>query len=533
MTSLARRAWWTVGAVLSWLLLLGLAIPSPSHAIPHTCAGKRATIVSNAKRIVGTRGNDVIVAGRRANVIVGRGGNDTICGGGGRDRIFGGRGNDRLYGGGGRDRLHGGRGNDRLHGGRGSDRLEGGPGDDRLRGGRGNFDVLHGGAGSDRLDGGPGRHDVASFRGAGGPVVVDLGAGRVDGAESDRLRRIEDAVGGTGDDLLIGSERSLNRLDGGPGDDTLRAAGPGDLAFGGPGSDVCDGFAATVSCGPGRSRAVPRVELYAGIDAVTSLVISGTDAADAVEVSRAGGAYTVSSVGGDAAVRLDEPASGACAQLAPGTVSCAGAVAAIQANLRGGDDSFAVGAGVPARVETIADGGPGSDTLVGGPGDDILFGGDDRAPDTLVGGPGADVLFGVNIFHPRRPSGAARMFGGPGDDLLVGGQPCDGDLFHGGRGVADSASFARVRNRGVHVVARIGGRVFDPDVRSCSSRRIHRSIERIEGSPGPDRLFGDSGDNVLMGRGGDDFLHGRGGRDRCFGGGGRDRLRSCEAGSRR
>jgi len=532
MTSfLARRAWWTVGAALSWLLLLGLAIPSASDAKRAACAGKRATIVSNAKRIVGTRGNDVIVGGPGANRIFGRGGNDTICGGGGRDRIFGGRGNDRLYGGGGNDRLHGGRGNDRLHGGRGSDRLEGGPGDDRLFGGRGHFDVLHGGAGSDRLDGGPGRHDVASFRGAGGPVVVDLGAGFARGAESERLLRIEDAVGGTGDDLLVGSERSVNRLDGGPGDDVLRAAGPGDLAFGGPGSDDCQGFAATVSCGPGRSRAVPRVELYAGIDAVTSLVVSGTDAADEITVTRDGGAYTVTAVGGGAAVRLDEPVSGACAQVAVETVSCVGAIAAIQANLRGGDDSLRVGAGVPAGVETIADGGPGSDTLVGGPGADVLFGGDDRDPDTLVGGRGADVLFGVNVLHPRRPSGAARMFGGPGDDLMVGGQPCGGDLFHGGPGRADSASFARVRNSGIHVVARIGGRVLDPDVHPCLPGRIHRSVERIEGSPGSDRLIGSPGDDVLMGRGGDDFLDGRGGRDRCYGGAGRDRLRACEAGS--
>ena len=124
------------------------------------------------------------------------------------------------------------------------------------------------------------------------------------------------------------------------------------------------------------------------------------------------------------------------------------------------------------------------------------------SPDTLEGGGGDDVLYGVNIFHPRRDSGAATMRGGPGDDLLIGGQPCDGDLFDGGAGNNDSASFARVRNSGIFVKATIGGAVTDPDVSGCNAGHIEDSVEKIEGSPGPDILIGDEAPNTLLGRGG-------------------------------
>lgn len=173
------------------------------------------------------------------------------------------------------------------------------------------------------------------------------------------------------------------------------------------------------------------------------------------------------------------------------------------------------------------DGGPGSDWLRGGPGGDTLYAGDDGDPDTLAGGGGDDAIFGINILHPRLSSGAATLVGGAGDDLLIGGQPC-GDLFHGGQGDNDSASFARVRNAGTVVRAAIGGRVFDPDAGYCGSSRIDGSVEKIEGSTGPDVLIGSAGADTLLGRGGADLLDARGSDDRCIGGRGNDRPRRCE-----
>jgi Ca2+-binding RTX toxin-like protein len=537
-------------AGLAWLLagLLALAATPAADAAAATCGGKQATIVSDAQKIVGTKAPDMIVAGPGDNTIYGMGGNDTICGGDGNDTIYGGRGNDTLFGEGGNDTLYGERGSDDLDGGAGEDRLFGatgndelnggpgdhdqlvsGPGDDSLSGGEGDFDVLTGGPGNDSIDGGPGAHDIASYAGTGGAVSIDLGAGTVSGAESEHLTGIEDAIGGSGDDTLIGSTASANRLDGGPGSDHLVAAGSADDAFGGPGSDTCTGFSTETSCGPMAGGSGTAVELYQSIDEATSLIVTGNGGVDDATVSFSDGTYTVQGAPGGNPVLLGDPGSGSCSRdQGANSVSCQGEVSSIQASLGAGDDTFAIDSSVPAGVSATIDGGPGSDTLRGGEGEDTIYAGDDRVPDTLEGGGGDDVLYGVNIFHPRRDSGAAGMFGGPGDDLLIGGQPCDGDLFDGGPGDNDSASFARVHNSGIFVQATIGGTVLDPDVAGCDAGHIEDSVEKIEGSPGNDVLSGDEGANTLLGRGGDDRLDGKGGFDNCVGGTGDNEVANCE-----
>jgi hypothetical protein len=410
--------------------------------------------------------------------------------------------------------------------------LRGGPGAESLGGGYGEFVGGPGGPGNDSIDGRPGGHDIASYAGTGGAVTIDLEAGTVGGAEGEQLNGIEDAIGGSGDDTLIGSSVPPNRLDGGPGNDHLVAAGPGDEAFGGPGSDTCGGgFATETSCGQMAGGAGTAVELYESTDGSTSLIVTGSSGANNATVSFAGGTYTVRDAPGADPVLPGDPGSAGCTG-DPGSdaVSCQGSISSIQASLGAGNDTFTVDSSVPASVSSTIDGGPGSDTLVGGEGDDTLYAGDDHLPDTLQGGGGDDVLYGVNIFHPRKDSGAAQMAGGAGDDLLVGGQPCDGDIFDGGPGDNDSASFARVHNSGVSVDATIGGPVLDPDVGSCNAGHIEDSIEKIEGSPGPDTLTGDEGPNTLLGRGGDDRLNGRGGFDDCVGAAGSNEIANCEYG---
>ncbi len=544
----------SVRSLGSSLLLAGfltVALASLASAAEPTCGGMSATIVSGAAKIVGTKAPDVIVAGAGDNTIYGAGGDDVICGGDGNDTIYAERGNDTVFGEGGNDTIYAERGSDRLDGGSGEDRVfgetgndtltggpsdgdnvDGGPGDDTVSGGSGDFDIVTGGVGNDQIDGGPGAHDVASYRGAGGPIAVNLGSGTVTGAEDEQLTGIEDVLGGSGNDTLTGAEETPNRLDGGPGDDRLVAAGPGDQAFGGPGDDTCDGaLASEDSCGPAEGGSGTVVELYESIADTSSLVIAGGERADNVTVSRSADGYMVQSQAGGVQVRLGDRDSSACtSDPATNSVSCQGDPTSILASFAGGNDTLTIADSVPVSVSATVDGGPGSDTLRGGAGSDTIYGGDDREPDTLEGGEGDDVLFGVNIAHPRRDSGAARMLGGPGDDLLVGGQPCDGDLFDGGPGQNDSASFARVRNSGTFVVATIGGAVLDPDVGGCTDGQIEQSVEKIEGSPGPDVLTGDSGPNVLLGRGGNDSLDGSGGSDSCIGGGGVNRAATgCES----
>ena len=72
-------------------------------------------------KMMGTDGDDNLQAGRLDTAIYGGGGDDTIRGGAGNDYLGGGDGNDKLYGGAGSDTLDGGAGNDYLEGGEGDD----------------------------------------------------------------------------------------------------------------------------------------------------------------------------------------------------------------------------------------------------------------------------------------------------------------------------------------------------------------------------------------------------------------------------
>ena len=441
-----------IGAAVVAAIVIGLSTAFFAGGGTRSCFGSNTTIVSNAPKIVGTKAPDVIYAGAGNNRILGEGGNDRICGGGGNDTILGGRGSDNISGEAGNDEIRGERGSERLDGGEGEDvlfgehgndslkgsagngdRLDAGPGDDSLDGGAGDFDVVIGGPGRDAVGGGPGEHDIADYREAGGAVTVDLGAQATSGAEGERLSEIEDAVGGSGSDTLAGSAATPNRLDGGAGDDRLRSAGGGDEAFGGPGSDECDGgFAATSSCGNEQGTAGTAVELYPSIDGTTSMIVTGNEHTDAITINGGGGAYSVVALPGGNEVSLGDPGSPACVHnISSASVTCQGPISSIQVSLGGGGDTFSVGETVPANVTVTVDGGKGQDTIVGGRGEDTLYAGDDREPDSLEGGAGNDVLYGINIFHPRKDSGAARMAGGAGQDLLIGGQPCDGDSFSG------------------------------------------------------------------------------------------------------
>lgn len=118
----------------------------------------------------GLRGNDCLFGGVGSDRMSGAEGDDRLLGDdsksgvGGNDWLSGNAGNDLLVGGSGKDRLSGNDGNDRLYGGRGNDRLTGGRGRNRLRGGSGS-DRLNGVNGRfDRLNCGPGRDTVRADR---------------------------------------------------------------------------------------------------------------------------------------------------------------------------------------------------------------------------------------------------------------------------------------------------------------------------------------------------------------------------------
>lgn len=140
-------------------------------------------------------------------------------------------------------------GNDTLDGGELTDVFIGGGGTDTLRGHGGN-DWLSdgdtsGSADRDTLDGGEGV-DSVSYATRTATVNVDLAddAGDGESGENDTLVSIAGATGGSGDDVIRGTDESAG-LDGGFGDDLVDGRGGDDLVLGRPGND-------TVIGGPGR-----------------------------------------------------------------------------------------------------------------------------------------------------------------------------------------------------------------------------------------------------------------------------------------
>lgn len=182
--------------------------------------------------LVGGIGNDVI----RATAFTL--GPVTLSGSAGNDKLYGGTQGDLLIGDNGKDRLFGGAGNDRLNGGNGNDVLNGGPGHDTVEAGslvdtalvlttgrlRGNDPF---GAGTDTLISINRAVLDLSFATAGVTLnAAGFGPGPVT------------LVGGSGNDMLIGTNRAGDSLAGGAGSDTLQSGKGADTVNGGADTDT-------------------------------------------------------------------------------------------------------------------------------------------------------------------------------------------------------------------------------------------------------------------------------------------------------
>ncbi len=169
-----------------------------------------------------------LVGGSGADTLVGNSGANSIEGGDGADTIAGGRGNDLLLGGLGDDRFE-------FNFGDGADTVDGGEGTDTLAvaGTTGNdtLDVVYDGTSLIALEGGsltsieivialPGEGtDSLSYAGSSATVTVDFTNGSASGFVS--IDSIENATGGSGDDVLVGKAGQKNVLTGGAGNDTF------------------------------------------------------------------------------------------------------------------------------------------------------------------------------------------------------------------------------------------------------------------------------------------------------------------------
>lgn len=206
--------------------------------------------------VFGGDGDDHIVAGPGSDIVYAGAGNDIVFAGSGNDIVFGGFGNDRLFGEDGDDTLDGGHGDDSLYGGDGHDRLVAGDGNDLLAGGAGD-DLLVDGPGSDIVQGGDGDdyfvaatdaaadryagdsgHDTLDYSAAIHRVSVDLNHGTAEGEEigSDTIESIEAIITGSGNDRIVAGPQAAS-IDSGNGEDVIDDGPGADRIVAGSGSD--------------------------------------------------------------------------------------------------------------------------------------------------------------------------------------------------------------------------------------------------------------------------------------------------------
>jgi Ca2+-binding RTX toxin-like protein len=157
----------------------------------------------------GTSGPDLIDARAGSDLVIAYGGNDTIIGGSGADLVLAGEGNDIII-------ATIGDGNDAYDGGQGSD----------------TYDLSQLAAAT-----------TVSLGTTIGRLTIS-GVGSASGSQigSDTLLRIENVIGGAGNDRIAG-DNEANVLNGGAGNDTISGAGGADTLIGGLGNDSLNGAA--------------------------------------------------------------------------------------------------------------------------------------------------------------------------------------------------------------------------------------------------------------------------------------------------
>jgi Ca2+-binding RTX toxin-like protein len=273
---------------------------------------------------------------------------------------------------------------------------------------------------------------------------------------------IENAVGGSGNDRLLGNEVA-NNLAGGAGNDTLTGGLGNDVLDGGTGADRMEGGAGNDAFYVDNTGDLVVEGVGAGTDIVyssrTSLTL-GANVENGSVVAPGSANLTGNALNNTlfAGTGNNVLAGG----LGIDTLSYANATAAVVVDLASSLAQNTGGSG----VDTLS----GFENLVGSAFGDKLSG--DAAANTLNGGAGADTVLytavaSAVIVSLATATGTAS--GGGGNDLLIG-------------------------------------------------------IENITGSAFADQLTGSGAANVLTGGAGDDTLSGGAGVDRLVGGAGQDRL---------
>lgn len=518
--------------------------------------GENDAIDNNIVRIVGGAANDTLIGNDNTNWLDGGPGNDVIDARGGPDHYFGGAGDDLLvsgpppYVGGDSDVFAGGDGSDIVDysartnavrvdldgqaddgqttegenvgvdvegvlGGAGNDTLTGNNDGNTLDGGAGD-DRLSGRLGADTIRGGDGR-DLVDYSERAAPVLVDLDGLERDDGEADEFDTVgvdvEDILGGTGGDTLVGNA-SDNFLEGGAGGDTMD---------GGAGVDRLDYSQRTQAVRIDFDNAADDGEADEHDNVTAFEIVLGGTGDDVIVVGN--DPSTVTGAGGN-----DDLTGGEGDDVldgGPGHDYLDGRFGSdrlvggrgfdfaaydersvrVRADLDGAADDGEAGEGdrIEADVEGLV-GGEGSDVLAGNGGKNVIYGG--PRDDIISGLGGGDLLIGED--------GADALAGGDGGDAFVGGPGAD--TFSGGAGF-DFADYS-ARTAAVRVDldgARDDGQVGEKD-------NVRTDVEGVVGGRGADRLIGNGKRNSVVGGPGNDYLVGGGGIDGHWGEGGADTI---------
>ncbi len=320
---------------------------------------------------------------------------------------------------------------------------------------------------------------------------------------------IENAIGGSGNDVIVGNAAD-NTLNGGAGNDTLNGGQGTDILYGGAGADILSG--------DGNYYINFGNDILYGGDGNDTL--QGNDGDDLL-------------IGGTGADILD---GGYLYEL--DIASYITALSAVYVRLDGVAGAYGDAVGDTFISIEGLEGSAFNDTLVGSNGGDVLRGGSGQdslyglgANDVLQGGDGNDNLFGGDA--------SDTLDGGSGADLLDGGE--DGFGFRS----VDYADYSSAQSL---IYVRIDGAAGSY---GDSVGDVFISIEGLIGSAFNDVLIGNNNQNDyyylsnfyqenysppifisnrISGGGGNDLIYGLGGADVLEGGTGNDSLYGGEGG---
>ncbi len=153
--------------------------------------------------------------------------------------------------------------------------LIGSANNDVLIGAYGANNLLEGRAGADYLNGLTGNNS-ATYAGSTDGVTVRLwnGTGSGGDAEGDTIANIQNAIGSTNADILIGTFAASNFLSGGEGNDFLFGLSGNDVIYGGWGDDLLDGGSGSDALNGGVG--IDTISYAASSGAVTVRLYNGT-----------------------------------------------------------------------------------------------------------------------------------------------------------------------------------------------------------------------------------------------------------------